>query len=149
MTLWSNISSPKRYQCQTHLLNERKTQISALTLSPNPEQTRLAIANELGQVYLWDIYPSTSKPLCEMHQIAILEQGDVGISSMAFSPNGQLLAIATDENTVKLWDTHQPNHEPLTLSGHTDEILSVIFSRLKIIYFPVHYLFFKNTLNLN
>jgi WD40 repeat protein len=50
------------------------------------------------------------------------------VHSVAFSPDGQRLASGGDDKTVKVWDLGQPEGQPLTLRGHTDQVWSVAFS---------------------
>ena len=48
------------------------------------------------------------------------------INALSFSPNGKILATAVGK-TVKLWDV-ATGKEQDTLSGHTGEIRSIVFS---------------------
>jgi WD40 repeat protein len=50
-----------------------------------------------------------------------------GVSSVAFSPDGQRLISASRDETVKVWDG-RTGQEVLTLPGPTSEVLSAVFS---------------------
>jgi WD40 repeat protein len=53
------------------------------------------------------------------------------VSSVAFSPNGNLLASASWDNTIRLWNTSDPdNPQPIgqPLRGHASLVSSVAFS---------------------
>jgi WD40 repeat protein len=50
-----------------------------------------------------------------------------GVTSVAFSPDGQRLASASSDQTVKLWDATS-GQETRTLDGHTNGVTNVAFS---------------------
>lgn len=71
-----------------------------------------------GTAKLWD--PATGQ--AEM----ILSQND-GLTSLAFSPNGEQLATGSAGGNVILWDIHT-SQSVMTLSVHTDLVFHLAFS---------------------
>ena len=51
----------------------------------------------------------------------------VEITSIAYSPDGNLLAGGSSDNTVQIWNT-QTGQLAQTFIGHTDHVFSVVFS---------------------
>ena len=49
------------------------------------------------------------------------------VSSLAFSPNGQIVVSGSWDNTIRLWNPRTEEHLT-TLTGHTDRVTSVAFS---------------------
>ena len=49
------------------------------------------------------------------------------ISSVAFSPNGEVIASGSDDKTIKLWQV-QDGQEIVTLAGHANSVHTVVFS---------------------
>jgi WD40 repeat protein len=49
------------------------------------------------------------------------------VTSIAFSPDGEMLASGSDDKTIKLWDL-QTGQEIVTLYGHSSYVESVAFS---------------------
>ena len=58
----------------------------------------------------------------------VLRGHESGVSSVAFSPNGQTLASGSADQTIRLWNLAQPTAEPTVLRGHEWRVLSVAFS---------------------
>ena len=98
---------------------------TALAFSPNGKT--LAVADDLGDVRLWDIAAD--------RQIGPTMKAGVGfapkvssINSVSFSPDGKVLATASNDGTARLWNvaTGQPIGIPL-LHG-VDTVNTVVFS---------------------
>ncbi|MDE0184884.1 MAG: WD40 repeat domain-containing protein [Candidatus Poribacteria bacterium] len=84
----------------------------------SPDGTRLAVASSIG-IWLYD---------AATHQEIALLTGHTGfVTSLAFSPNGEILASASRDYTIRLWDADSGNHLQ-TLTGHGDWVFSVAFS---------------------
>jgi WD40 repeat protein len=90
------------------------TQISDAALSP--KGTLVATVSE-GRVQLWNA-DSTDDPVL-LH--------DHGVSTLAFSHDGEKLAGTTDGYTVVLWNL-DTSDEPVVLAGHDRNITSLTFS---------------------
>ncbi|MCA9964671.1 MAG: hypothetical protein KC423_10525 [Anaerolineales bacterium] len=58
----------------------------------------------------------------------VLRGHESGVSSVAFSPNGQTLASGSADQTIRLWNLAQPTAEPTVLRGHEASVNSVAFS---------------------
>ena len=58
---------------------------------------------------------------------AIFEGHTDFVSSVAFSPDGQILASASQDGTIRLWDTHTAQFKTL-LIGHTENVNGIAFS---------------------
>jgi WD40 repeat protein len=71
-----------------------------------------------GGLTLWD--PATGEE-------RILQRHVGGVSSIAFSRDGQTVASGGGDETVKLWDV-RTTRERAILTGHTDRVMAVAFS---------------------
>ncbi|MEU7457551.1 protein kinase domain-containing protein [Streptosporangium roseum] len=103
--------------------------VSAVAFSPDGKI--LATGSGDGTVRLWDVATNTSigRPLTG-HSYAVYDGVYVGVSAVAFSPDGKLLA-ADDDDAVRLWDvaTRTPIGRPLTGRDKlTGSVSAVAFS---------------------
>src|SRR5262249_43816266 len=70
-------------------------------------------------VRLWDVATGKERNALKGHTRCV--------SSVAFSPDGQVLASGATDGTIKLWDVAR-GKELATLKGHIKQILSLAFS---------------------
>jgi uncharacterized protein with WD repeat len=73
-----------------------------------------------GEVRIWDVTTGT--------QVGALPAGNIGIVTVAFSPDGKRLAGSSLKHGVKVWEL-ATGEESLVLTGHTLEVYHVTFSR--------------------
>jgi WD40 repeat protein len=57
-----------------------------------------------------------------------LQGHELGVLSLAFSPDGHWLASGSGDQTIRLWDMNEPRALATVLNGHEDVIRSVTFS---------------------
>ena len=97
---------------------ETQTKVSTATLSPNSET--IAIANtETFNIEIWNL---------EGILINTLTGNKERISSLSFSPNGQLIVSGDWDKTIRLWDVEGEGVLFQVLKGHKAPISSVSFS---------------------
>lgn len=57
-----------------------------------------------------------------------LHRQSSSLRAVAFSPDGNLLVTGGDDNLVRLWNLNNPGENPLVLSGHDDNVWTLMFS---------------------
>ena len=99
----------------------------------SPDGTRLAVASSIG-IWLYDTatFQVESSPGTESSErgngeVALLTGHTSGVTSVAFSPDGNKIASASFDGPVQLWDARTGTLIQ-TLTGHTDVVNSVTFS---------------------
>lgn len=92
--------------------------IDALAFSPHG---RILASAHAGVVRLWDT--SSGQEVRKL----IGHNPTLGINSVAFSADGQILASGSNDQTIKLWNV-ATGQELRTLRGHTSYVWSVAFS---------------------
>jgi WD40 repeat protein len=103
-----------------------KNPINCLAFSPDGRT--LAGADYQGNILLWDT--TTGKVRATLRQ-----EDQRGVPALAFSPDGKLLVIAGSNapgrdhqpGLIVIWDA-VTGQKRLTLTGHTNAVLSVAFS---------------------
>ena len=94
----------------------------AFFISGDRQVKLLAAGSDDKIMHLWNLQQPSDKP-----PIKFKGHRD-GVSSVAFSPDGQWLASGSWDTTVRLCNFHQPDAEPIIFQGHIDSVRSVAFS---------------------
>ncbi len=93
-----------------------KTSYQAVeALAFSPDSAMLACATH-KEIYLWNLETDESMPTF----------GHEYITSLAFSPDGNILASGSSDTTIRLWNS-KSGHLMDTLIGHTGPITSLAF----------------------
>jgi WD40 repeat protein len=95
---------------------EAEEQATLLALSPDGKFLAFSDSKEVG---LWQT-DSTQEPI-------LLGRHEVGVSVLAFSPDGKLAAAGDEAGGVKVWDT-TTRGELSTFKGHKDAVTALAFS---------------------
>ncbi len=71
--------------------------INVSTAAWNPDRTRIASANDKGELRIWNVV-SNEKPV-------LLEGDNLKVNSIDWNPDGDRLVAGVDDGTVRVWDT--------------------------------------------
>ena len=90
----------------------------AFDMTYSPDGTLFAAGGTIG-IWIYDAHTG--------EELNLLTENTNGVSSVAFSPDNQLLACDGKDNTILLWDPHTGEYRK-TLTGHQVGVSSVMFS---------------------
>lgn len=113
LQVWNLASHEKLWQG-----DDVKYGLPAVTFSR--DEQRIAVGNYFDR--FWRLVDATSGK-----QIKEVRGHRGNVTSIAYSPNGQLIATASLDRDVKLWDA-TTYKEVKTMVGHTDYVSSIVFS---------------------
>lgn len=81
-----------------------------------------------GEIKLWNTYSGNMEAKLRGHRPRwSLSKKEVGIRSLAFSPDGNSFASGSEDMTVRIWNTEQHSIRA-TLKGHTGWVTALAFS---------------------
>ncbi|KAH7398227.1 hypothetical protein BKA66DRAFT_483359 [Pyrenochaeta sp. MPI-SDFR-AT-0127] len=109
-----------------HILDVAPLQIyfSALIFAPETSRVRKAFVGEMpGWIKMLSKTREDDWDACR----SVLEGHTSGVTSIAFSPDGQLVASGSHDETVRLWEVATGSCRSV-LEGHTDGVTSIAFS---------------------
>lgn len=87
---------------------------------------RYVAGGGLATVVLWDLQ-ELSRGIVFAHDAPIISGEPLPVHAIAFDPHGKFLAAAGKGRTLRIWNV--PDRVPhAVLRGHTEEILTVVFS---------------------
>ncbi|OAB57660.1 hypothetical protein AY600_00655 [Phormidium willei BDU 130791] len=116
---------------QTPEIQDVKEEESAMTaIGFSPDSRLLLSGADDGTVKLWEVSEDDGTvKLWEVseREYAKLAQHNSAISTVAFSPNGEVFASASSDGIVKIWNLGQPQ-EIMRFRGQPDGISNIAFS---------------------
>jgi WD40 repeat protein/serine/threonine protein kinase len=103
--------------------------VRAVTFSPDGKQIVTGNGNWIENGYWKGTLEHTAKvwEVASGKVLLTLEGHSNGLSSVAFSPDGQRIVTGSFDHTAKVWEAAS-GKELLTLNGHKDCVLAVAFS---------------------
>ncbi|MDJ0697698.1 hypothetical protein [Mastigocoleus sp. MO_188.B34] len=122
--LWK-LHSPKEAPT---VLRKHTKRVWSVAFSPNI--LMLATGGEDKKVHLWNVAnldaPTYIQSLKGSKNCAFQD----GVSSIAFSPKGELIAVGTweEDSRIFLWELGHLNEQPIVLDKHGSSVTSVTFS---------------------
>ena len=118
--LWDAVTGKNiRTFTDEHLTNQQMAQSTdVMTVSFNPDGSRLASGRRDGSIQLWDVATG---------QLLQTFRGHIdAISSVSFSPDGFSIASTSEDATVRLWDVATGQQKRL-LAGYKGTVWRVKF----------------------
>ncbi|CAE6526050.1 unnamed protein product [Rhizoctonia solani] len=130
----SNDKTIKHWDMATHTnlhSYQHSHPICCTAFSPNG--ALIAFGSEDNKVYVWDfagweMINQGMSTQSHTHPTALSLHLDPKITRFAFWPDGAYIASASEDRDVILWDVGTHSRSDVTLTGHTNCVISVAFS---------------------
>ncbi len=143
--LWKDFKNGEK---NPEILTGHKDGVSSVAFSPDGRWLASGSWSKDATVRLWDLqHPDSNSKILWKHENLETHKGK-SVTSVAFSPDGQMLASGSDDTTIKLFDLRRteglswdsiyeksssdsqenPVIDPIVLTGHTARVWSVAFS---------------------